>query len=789
MPSSLPEKLHLVTQIKKHVPDILLECDQWIPYRFEQKSNGKFTKPPISKYAPKEGSPTLSFDTAIQLGFPGIKMSPDHNFVAIDVDDNEAKLGRRKFSLSLFSQEFQDFISNTNTYMELTPSGCGVRLIFYCEDKHHIKGRPPLNPDDCIGGEMFANSGYVTITGNHLAGEEIKQITADELLRWVRPTQTEVIAFPKEAIRHPALSDIASALECCKLNQSPRVKKAYERITGQSYSHYDYWLKILAACHDYARKTDNEMHIVPMVVDWSKTDVEAFESEEDVLSTFQSFSGKQNPVTYATLFKFARLLRFDWPYPAFDKKGQPTGGPMINMVVNFEYMMNYHEIEVFHETMTGQFYVKCPVDIRDKFFSPENNFFGMVGPYSEKKLSQILWAFSQQHGYDNASFGTISPLAQTFIGSSKSLSLLELWLDTPPDQLPEDMQEQKTDISVSNLDYLLSCIHFAPGYSEKLIRKYFDAFFFEMMMPLYNPLRIRSTRSFMLLLTGPENSYKSTFFEELFPDNLSRLLVTSSKETLKGEKSVRDLLRSLVTSALVVIDEVEILYNAKNDSLFKTVVTSDRVDFVDVYQSHMTKSYKNAVLAGTTNKRHFAYEQNSNRRLAIVDVMGIDTNAMKHINWHHFYREYVRKGKIAMAKGEYPWKLSQEIINLQYQVNEGHRAKSNLEQYFEEVFQIDTDLSDKLSEITSIQTSPYLCKIKDIMSRIQTEFPRCQSSIAEFKHVAARISAKVSGTENASIKLSNCNGFVKNGVFKQGQYTMYMMPPIKTAFLPENTMK
>jgi hypothetical protein len=783
------DKRYTVEQIREHVPTILLECGEWIPYRFEKKSNGKYTKPPIGPYAPKEGSPTLPFDKAINLGFPGLKMSADHNFVAIDVDDNEAKLDRREFSLKLFSPRFQDFISNTNTYMELTPSGCGVRLIYYCEDKHRIKGRPVLNPDDCIGGEMFANSGYVTITGNHLAGEEIKEISAEELLQWIKPvTTTEVIEFPKEAIRHPALSDVKSALACCKLNQSAGVKKAYESIMEQSYSHYDYWLKILAACHDYARKTDNEMHIVPMVVEWSMTDTEAFESEEDVLTTFQSFSNKQNPVTYATLFKFARLLRFEWPYPAYDKKNKPTGGPQINMVANFEYLMNYYEIEVYHETMTGQFYIKCPIDLRDKYFSGDV-FFGMVGPYSEKKLSQILWTFSQQHGYDNVSFGTISPLAQTFIGSSKSLSLLELWLDTIPGQLPSDMQEPNTDISVSNLDYLLSCIHFAPGYNEKLIRKYFDAFFFEMMMPLYNPLRIRSTRSFMLLLTGPENSYKSTFFEELFPDNLSRLLVTSSKETLKGEKSVRDLLRSLVTSALVVIDEVEILYNAKNDSLFKTVVTSDRVDYVDIYQSHMTKSYKNAVLAGTTNKRHFAYEQNSNRRLAIVDVMGIDTDAMKRINWHHFYREYVRLGKKAMAKGKYPWKLSQEVINLQYQVNEGHRAKSNLEQYFEEVYEIDTDLSDKLPEIKSVQTSPHLFRLKDIMSRIQTEFPRCQSSIAEFKHVAARISAKVSGTENVNTKLPNCAGFVKNGVFTQGQHSMYMMPPIKTSFLPQENLK
>ena len=225
------------------------------------------------------------------------------------------------------------------------------------------------------------------------------------------------------------------------------------------------------------------------------------------------------------------------------------------------------------------------------------------------------------------------------------VNMMKLWLDTPPEELTKDMTEQDTDLSKSTLDHLLSCIKFNVTQDLELARNYLDTFFFEMMMPIYNVERKYSQRSFMLVMTGPENCRKTTFFSMLFPSNLRRQFVTNSTETLGGAKSIRDFATSLVTSALVVTDEFEIFYNKKNDSLFKTYVTSDVVDYVPIYEKAMKKEYKNAVLAGTTNKRSLAFEQDSNRRLAMIDVTYIDTSAMECINWHHFYREYIIKGK------------------------------------------------------------------------------------------------------------------------------------------------
>ena len=237
-------------------------------------------------------------------------------------------------------------------------------------------------------------------------------------------------------------------------------------------------------------------------------------------------------------------------------------------------------------------------------------------------------------------------------------------------------REKDTDLSKSNLDYLLSCITFTDSQDVELAKKLFDTFFFEMMMPVYNTERKYAQRSFMLILTGPENCRKTTFFSMLFPQNLRQLFVTNSTETLSGNKSIRDFATSLVTSVLVVTDEFEIFYNKKNDSLFKTYVTSDTVDFTPIYEKTPRKAYKNAVLAGTTNKRSLPFEQDSNRRLAMISVFWIDTSAMECINWHHLYRGYIKRGKEAMAKGEYPWKLDKNMISIDNQSWSAHKKGS-----------------------------------------------------------------------------------------------------------------
>jgi hypothetical protein len=758
MPNVIPDKITLINKIKENIPAELLYQPIWLAYYYKQNKDGTLTKPPCSRrgHTVSDDSPGVSFDEAVQDGYPGIKINGHTNLIAFDIDDKDAKLGKRAFELTNMSQEFRNFVIEQDSYMEYSPSGCGLRILMICDDKTDLPGRVNLLKDKCIGGELFINSGYVTITGEQISGTRINNISPGELKEWYIPKKAEVIDLPVENFKFPEISLVLKALQLCKLDQCNRVKEAYQTITKQDYNHYDYWLKIMSSCHHYATVTNQLAEMTSAVVVWSQTDEESYESDEDVINHWASLSNTKQSITYSTLFKFAKLLKFEWPNEIHDKNG-PTGKPMVNSPVNFRYLMEYFNIKFCRDIFNGNSYVKTSKEIIDQFFLPfeeANIYFGMAGPYSEENLNGIMWDLANENGYTNVALGPIVQLLTHHIQRySKRTNILKLWLDTSPDELPDDMIEKNTDISKSNLDYLMSCFKLRSTQSEELAKMYFNTFFFEMVMPIYNPKRILSQRSFMLVLTGPEACRKTTFFSMLFPNNLRSNFVTNSTETLGGAKSIRDFSTSLVTSALVVTDEFEIFYNKKNDSLFKTLVTSDVIDYVPIYEKTMKKEHKNAVLAGTTNKRSLPFEQDTNRRLAIIDVEWIDTNAMMKINWHYFYRQYIAEGKKAMMNGLFPWKLSNEAIQKQYEVNEQFRAQTNLEIVMKEVFDFDMEAHKEMIyyDRPGVQTNDKLLKINEVIGAIKQRYPDIHTNPAELKHLLKRLCGKYTSTTNKRI--------------------------------------
>jgi hypothetical protein len=69
-------------------------------------------------------------------------------------------------------------------------------------------------------------------------------------------------------------------------------------------------------------------------------------------------------------------------------------------------------------------------------------------------------------------------------------------------------------------------------------------------MPVYNPKRIWPEHNFMLILTGPENCRKTSFFNAIVPLQLKDLLISHPNETLGSGKSIRDFMIHLTSSAM-----------------------------------------------------------------------------------------------------------------------------------------------------------------------------------------------------------------------------------------------
>jgi hypothetical protein len=545
----------------------------------------------------------------------------------------------------------------------------------------------------------------------------------------------------------------------------------------------------MSAVHHFSTLWGKDQEkILSAVIEWSSTDSVAYEDEEDVITHWMSFENKEGSVTYHTLFKFARLMRFEWPKEKLDKKGNPSGKPLVNEYANFKYLLDYYEISIFHEPYSNALYVNADEAILEKYFTSIKSrmFFGKFGPFTKEDLLFKLWRLAQDNHYDNCTFSTISPLARSYLRDNvDQFNLLEKWLSTESRELPKDLIEHDTSIENSTIDYLISCIRFNNQQNIELARVYLKAFFFGIVMPVYNPKRIWPEHNFMLILTGPENCRKTSFFNAIVPRQLKDLLISHPNETLGSGKSIRDFMIHLTSSAVMVIDEFETLFNKRNESMFKALVTCDSVDYVPIYSKTVVNAHRTAALAGTTNQRKLPLEQDSSRRVALIEVDWIDTDKLMSINWHHFYRELVRRGKELMKKNIYPWKLSQAAIDKQYQENERFRSPNDLEIIIKELYNFEYEFPG-LDVVKSVQTDKtWLSSPTDISGTIKQRYPSINIKPSALRNTLERLCGKWTHTKRLSREMPSCTGYIQSGVVKQEQWTRYFMPPKLTEFKPE----
>jgi hypothetical protein len=266
---------------------------------------------------------------------------------------------------------------------------------------------------------------------------------------------------------------------------------------------------------------------------------------------------------------------------------------------------------------------------------------------------------------------------------------------------------------------------------------------------------------------------------------LKDLLISHPNETLGSGKSIRDFMIHLTSSAVMVIDEFETLFNKRNESMFKALVTCDSVDYVPIYSKTVVNAHRTAALAGTTNQRKLPLEQDSSRRVALIEVDWIDTDKLMSINWHHFYRELVRRGKELMKKNIYPWKLSQAAIDKQYQENERFRSPNDLEIIIKELYNFEYEFPG-LDVVKSVQTDKtWLSSPTDISGTIKQRYPSINIKPSALRNTLERLCGKWTHTKRLSREMPSCTGYIQNGVVKQGQWTRYFMPPKLTEFKPE----
>lgn len=171
-------------QGREHIPAELKACPQWVGWSYEEVGT-RLAKVPYSLKSgarastrdPKTWAPYSSCDSHENVGFVFAARDP---YAGIDLDDClDPATGRLSFVARAVARHL-------GSYAEVSPSGCGVKII--------VRSRVPgtRRQNRRLGVEMYDSFRFFAMTGARLRGvpEQIAERDLESLYRWVFGTET-----------------------------------------------------------------------------------------------------------------------------------------------------------------------------------------------------------------------------------------------------------------------------------------------------------------------------------------------------------------------------------------------------------------------------------------------------------------------------------------------------------------------------------------------------------------------------------------------------------------------
>ena len=167
----------------------LRDFRQWVAWAWKKKADGSFTKPPINPhtgFGASHSNPLQwgSYDEALaraqrdHLAGIGFVLEPGDDLTGSDLDDCRDPVSG---SLEPWAAKI---VALRETYTEVSPSGCGIRMMWKGKIESAIKCDPAHV-------EIYCRSRYLTITGQHVAGTPFEILPAPKTLAALRARVAE----------------------------------------------------------------------------------------------------------------------------------------------------------------------------------------------------------------------------------------------------------------------------------------------------------------------------------------------------------------------------------------------------------------------------------------------------------------------------------------------------------------------------------------------------------------------------------------------------------------------
>ena len=208
------------------------------------------------------------------------------------------------------------------TYVEWSQSMAGLHIVLSTQ-KTWPKPKAYYKAEWL--GQLSVHSNYMVTTGNMYHGGDILEVAPEELDALFGITRKNVVRDTPMGI--PSTLEMEQALAVIPLDQSQRVKEVYSNLFGEAYEHYNFWLKIGMAIHDYATRINSPSTGLELFLKWSATDPTDFDGDEAVERKWNSFRASDDGITFNTILKLAAAFQFNYPRRIRNRDGALTINP------------------------------------------------------------------------------------------------------------------------------------------------------------------------------------------------------------------------------------------------------------------------------------------------------------------------------------------------------------------------------------------------------------------------------------------------------------------------------
>lgn len=704
------------------------------------KQDNSFTFVEILKHL-EHNKDRRKIDPAIDVQHIGLRLTPSDPYIAIDIDHTDPHK---------LPETIQRLLVAHPTYTEESPSGQGAHLWYKvsAEDKQTL-----CETRKAYDNGIYIYNCFLTVTGFKLGqSTDIATISIDDLpgpktpLRLVDKNEPlaldagityhqlkqRLFLIPPSLTGHPARYRFET------------IYKTFEPPI-ESPSDYDHWRIIAAAWHDGCWRTGHVTEGSVVFDEWSATDTINYAGQPACIQKYFDNTPAETKadISYKTLLRLAQAAIPEWPYPYVDRQGKRhMFTPEPNNIMNFKTYVEFLNLSLKQNDIDYEISLVGNDVIQKRYFNTKD----LEGTALKAGITMLC----HDTYFAKSSLSSIKAFAEWFgIYNVTKYNPIRDWIAKQP------VYDPKTEPNY--LDQMFNTLHINPQYEHMahLYKAYFTKALMGIIRAHFYTGHYQATTG-MVILQGPEQTYKSTWVRQLLPFEFRKYVLSSQMMNLKGSSNLKEVQLECGQCQIWVKDEVENLLSS-GDAALKNLLVQEYDNYRPLFSNRIAATPRKCIFFGTTNRTTLPITDDGSRRIQVIPVDLCDTTSQSKIPMDRFYAQFkwIFDNQPADLRHNL-WTLTDTELVQTNAHNAEFRALQDADYELLELYDFDRpfsleDFNWRWARNTKAdKLPPDPCRISDIIDYIQAVTGK-RPAYGQMRHALRRVCGQWTNSANRSI--------------------------------------